>query len=1842
MTRISLAHDGAEAEGGPSDQPQISGDGQKVTFRSEATNLITGKGISFIEVISGGVGYLGNPTISVNDSGGTGTGAQLRFFTGGVDIYGQITPTGIEIFDHGQNYDDPFVTIVPDPAFPAPSQVASVRAHITHPQGEVYAVDLNVGVNDPNRLRRISENSFGVGGNFPSRDAFPSDNGEKIVFSTKASNLQADRITRADGKTFYNYPVSQAVANVIVLGGIGEIEVDSPGSGYQNGFLTIDDLGGTGNGAVASYQVDSFGRISSVNIVTTGSDYNLDTTVISVQDPRGGTGFQAGDIRFSQEFGRDDLRQGGGRVHRVEMVEHGRGYKDAASTTQGLEGLITIDGDGVDVDLNGLPDAKVNPDLIHIDALGGIYLEQSYVVEVVSSASLLTTLVTFEDANQSITIDFAPSDSPPLTVGILGKTTNQIRNAIITIIEDQWSDPINVMEGPQIEDNLFGGNQFTFKALSGRVTLNDFSSIQASVQSNMLFSGTGFTRATAVIAPGPTIHGFSEILSTSSGGNVLSNGRNLYLDQQDDQSDDIYLYDWNHSHNERVSRSTFGFPVNYRSSQTTTMPSNRFPEISGNGRYVFFSSDSSEGGGLVFNGSNQTPLDTDSTRDIFIHDTKSLVLTSSQNEIATQISMVGVAPLKFKFGEIARINLKVNTDDDGHAERVYLFNGPQMINPNNSPTNYIQYNVNNPLHQAGFFPFEFNATFAGQHDFRAMVIDSFGSQRFQDDDFKVEIVKLASLAPTVEMINWTESNAYSITSTSKLLLSATASDSDGAIGGLQFFVNGQPYGNILSYDSNYSQANYPYSMEWSPESDFNSTSNDHFLIYAKISDTSGNEVMSEPVLYRVTAGGKNIPILKMESLNNSYAGGKTIFLSVNEISDLNENNDTGIIEELSFIVNGVVRETQTNAPYFFPYTPNEDGLYEVYAIAKDNEGNYGISNRQTFQVNNTVTGIDTPVLGSTFPNVTGETLSFTEERRLGRRSTGVSEKKDYTVIKGFNTLFLNQLAKDQIVRFSVSDSITEKTYTVSEITSDKELVLEGNMTDADKSLLGSNAQIQIVQSYRVGSMIPMFLKDDVDDVDFQSVEFYADGELQGRDQTWPFSSVFIPQSEGNYTLGVVANTTYGGRSLYTERIYVEPKIGGVPDGTISLFPELTRNGSTTIGSQMMVSANYEDLDESGMNRVEFYLNGKLMHVDREEPYYFKFKPETDASILFVDRFWEVTAVGIDNEGNRIALTDNGSVQGGLILPTAEIQSPLNAEEFSDGQSMQVSIDVEGTNIDRLLGQSSNIQNPNTTLSPRMMNVHANGVFILTAIETAWGTGSFTGEWVCDKNLAGESGFVELVASIVMTDENIDGLSFTPVVVSEAVQIKVVEPNLVGSPKAAINQTFVDLLAYSPSEQEVNLSFSDQMMDGQYLFDNQDYLDWVVGLTTRDTFQNTVDAISGYHTMTGQWPDYSKIQEILSSYSAVPNNGSDGTLDQDGDGFSSRQEIVFRTSDSDPTDFPSSAFNVGAFIDDTLSSREYTNIHGPVPVLTPPQSGPDRFTNYDKNRRDFVRKIFSNKYGRLPTLQQEIQGSYRISVFDPNSEEARMDQQRQMMQQIAMFSNFGVGGLGGGGGRGGGGNNLNQFLPLLGGGNNNQNQQTQPTYQSGQPAVLFVSNMIAEEQIDNLDMIWGAEQMRETYEVAALISSFWQDNLELLSDDLILQFNGMTTEEVISSLMKDSRYFSRFGGYSITRYGTELANAPGWKWLEWLGHFNEEKFPWIYHTGLGWMYVHGLTDDQTWFYIPSAGWLGTTKEIWEVMDETSNYLWLYEQSNSRWVAYYLQQPAGKIFWNPQSKSYFTYE
>ena len=114
--------------------------------------------------------------------------------------------------------------------------------------------------------------------------------------------------------------------------------------------------------------------------------------------------------------------------------------------------------------------------------------------------------------------------------------------------------------------------------------------------------------------------------------------------------------------NERISRSTFGFPVNYRSSAVASMPSNRFPQISGNGRYIYYSSDSSGGGGLVFDGSNQIPSDNDGFRDVFVYDTKTAVETTVVGTITPTINLMGslrnlvITAKDMHFGPIPGIN----------------------------------------------------------------------------------------------------------------------------------------------------------------------------------------------------------------------------------------------------------------------------------------------------------------------------------------------------------------------------------------------------------------------------------------------------------------------------------------------------------------------------------------------------------------------------------------------------------------------------------------------------------------------------------------------------------------------------------------------------------------------------------------------------------------------------------------------------------------------------------------------------------------------------------------------------------------------------------------------------------------------------------------------------------------------------------------------------------------------------------------------------------------------------------------------------------------------------------
>ena len=130
-----------EQGNGPSTHPVISGDGKVVAYQSSSSNFVRASGISVVTVENGGVGYHGNPQITVTDTQRNGSGAILSL-NGGINQYGQILPDGIRILNSGIKYIDPQVTIIPDPNEAPPVQLAEIKAHLSHPMGEIYRIEL--------------------------------------------------------------------------------------------------------------------------------------------------------------------------------------------------------------------------------------------------------------------------------------------------------------------------------------------------------------------------------------------------------------------------------------------------------------------------------------------------------------------------------------------------------------------------------------------------------------------------------------------------------------------------------------------------------------------------------------------------------------------------------------------------------------------------------------------------------------------------------------------------------------------------------------------------------------------------------------------------------------------------------------------------------------------------------------------------------------------------------------------------------------------------------------------------------------------------------------------------------------------------------------------------------------------------------------------------------------------------------------------------------------------------------------------------------------------------------------------------------------------------------------------------------------------------------------------------------------------------------------------------------------------------------------------------------------------------------------------------------------------
>ena len=292
--------------------------------------------------------------------------------------------------------------------------------------------------------------------------------------------------------------------------------------------------------------------------------------------------------------------------------------------------------------------------------------------------------------------------------------------------------------------------------------------------------------------------------------------------------------------------------------------------------------------------------------------------------------------LRFKMGEVATVNLTARADQDGLIDRIYLYSNGRMLQTLEGEY-FVQYDSNSSLHTNGIFPFQFIPMNTGTYNLVASAIDSFGAQAFSREILTMEVVNNASSSPSVSMVF--PENDLAISSTSEIRLVATAIDMDDSLVGVQFFVNGKKYGEQIAYDKSKPMDNYTFGINWNPQGVPGA-----YYCSAMAIDSSGNEAYSPAIVINVTQGNEFIPNLSLSPISPFYTTGSDVSILVTATDKAESTTGFGFIEEVKYFVNGVQQgDSDTQFPYYHNWVPMEKGSYQIHAQARDNEGNYRIS-----------------------------------------------------------------------------------------------------------------------------------------------------------------------------------------------------------------------------------------------------------------------------------------------------------------------------------------------------------------------------------------------------------------------------------------------------------------------------------------------------------------------------------------------------------------------------------------------------------------------------------------------------------------------------------------------------------------------------------------------------------------------------------------------------------------------------------------------------------------------------------------------------------------------------------
>ena len=250
-------------------------------------------------------------------------------------------------------------------------------------------------------------------------------------------------------------------------------------------------------------------------------------------------------------------------------------------------------------------------------------------------------------------------------------------------------------------------------------------------------------------------------------------------------------------------------------------------------------------------------------------------------------------------------------------------------------------------------------------------------------------------------------------------ITADASDSDGTVASVDFYVNGVKAG---------SDDTSPYSYDWEVSSPGT------YKLYVVAVDDKGKEGKSSEITVQVVEQGAPEVSLTSPSDGAGIMPGDELVLTASA------SDEDGTISKVAFYDGETLLTEVTGTPYEYSWTDASTGTHEITAVATDNDGKTATSTVSTIivYVYYTISGTITKGGGTAYSGVgvslqsDGQTTRYAETNDLGAYSfSNVLSFADYTVTpsSGSSGIFtpeesvISNLSGDIIQDFALDEGI---------------------------------------------------------------------------------------------------------------------------------------------------------------------------------------------------------------------------------------------------------------------------------------------------------------------------------------------------------------------------------------------------------------------------------------------------------------------------------------------------------------------------------------------------------------------------------------------------------------------------------------------------------------------------------------------------------------------------------------------------------------------------------------------------------------------------------------------------